>query len=120
MRGALRWAVPLAFAAHGLGMIGGVYFVFATRSWLASALGDGALLTAARVFVAILWIVSGIAFVAAGWGFYKDTEWWRTAAWIGAPTTILGVGLWAGEIPPGTYVGAVMAVAVVIALLAGW
>ena len=118
MQQILKWAVPAAFIIHGIGMIGGVYFVFTTKSWFGEALGSA--LIVARIVTALIWIVSGVAFVAAGWGFWHDLEWWRTAAWIAAPTTLAGIALWAGVIPPGTYVGGAMAVAVIVALLLGW
>jgi hypothetical protein len=31
-----------------------------------------------------------------------------------------GIALWAGAVPPGTYVGAGMSLAVIVALLMGW
>ena len=119
MNNILRWAVPLAFLMHGLEMIGGVYFIFTGQGWLAKLLG-GSALTAARAATAAVWIVSGVAFVTAAWGFWKNLDWWRTAAWLAAPTTLVGVGLAAGAVPPGTYVGAAMAIAVVVALALGW
>jgi fructose-1,6-bisphosphatase/inositol monophosphatase family enzyme len=42
MNGILHWGVPLAFLMHGLGMIGGIYFVFTGQGWLAKSLGGGA------------------------------------------------------------------------------
>lgn len=119
MNSILHWAVPLAFLLHGLGMIGGIYFVFTGAGWLAKSL-DGGALTAARVLTAAVWLASGVAFVAAAWGFWKDLDWWRTATWIAAPTTLVGVGLAAGAVPPGTYVGAAMAVTAMVALALGW
>jgi len=120
MTGIIRWAVPLAFLMHGLGMIGGMYFIFTKGSWLTKALGAEAAFNPARIFVAAVWLVTGVAFVAAAWGFWKDLDWWRTAVWIAAPTTLVGVALAAGAIPTGTYVGAAMAVAAIVALALGW
>ena len=119
MNGILRWAVPLAFLMHGLGMIGGVYFVLAGQGWLARSLGGGTL-TTVRILTAAVWIVSGVVFIAAAWAFWKELDWWRTAAWLAAPTTLAGVGLAAGAVPPGTYVGAAMAVAAMVVLALGW
>ena len=118
MQQALKWAVPVAFIAHGLGMIGGIYFVFATKSWFGGLFGDALLV--ARILTALLWVVSGVAFVAAGWGYWHQLEWWRTAAWVAAPTSIVGIALWAGPIPVGTYVGGLMAAATLVALALGW
>ncbi len=120
MEGILRWAVPLAFLMHGLGMIGGVYFVFTKASWLTKALGADAAFNPPRLLIAVIWLVSGVAFVLAAWGFWKDLEWWRTALWIAAPTTLGSVGMAAGAVPPGTYVGAAMAAATMVALALGW
>jgi len=111
MQGVWRWLVPLAVAAHAIGMIGGVYFVFTTKSWL---LGTG---MPARVLVALLWVVSGVLLLAAAWGFYTQTAWWPTTALVGAPLSFLGIVLWAGAIPPGTYVGAALDVAIVVYVL---
>lgn len=118
MQQTLKWLVPAAFVAHGIGMVGGIYFVFTSKSWFGDAFGDGLML--ARIIAAIVWVVSGVAFIAAGWGYWQQTEWWRTAAWVGAPTTLIGIALWAGSIPPGTYLGGLMAAATIVALLAGW
>ena len=118
MQQTLKWAVPFAFIMHGLGMIGGLYFVFTTRSWFGAALGGAVL--AARLITALIWVVAGVAFAAAGWGYWHDLEWWRTAAWVGAPASLVGIALWAGPIPPGTYVGAAMSLAVIVALAMGW
>jgi hypothetical protein len=74
VNGILRWGVPLAFLMHGLGMIGGIYFVFTGQGWLAKSLGGGALI-AARVVTAAVWLISGVAFVAAAWGLWKDLDW---------------------------------------------
>lgn len=114
------YIVPLAFVMHGLGMIGGVYFVATGRPLIASTIGSGSLLMAARLVTSALWVVSGAAFVAAAWGVWTDAEWWRTAAWVAAPTSVVGIALWAGAVPPGTYVGAGMALAVIVALFMGW
>lgn len=120
MERVLSYIVPLAFLMHGIGMVGGVYFVVTGHPWLSSALGSGGLLTVVRLATAALWVVSGAAFIVAAWGVWLDAEWWRTAAWIAAPTSVLGIALWAGAVPPGTYVGAGMSLAVIAALLMGW
>lgn len=118
MEQTLKWLVPAAFILHGLGMIGGAYFIFTTESWFGSAFGSA--LVVARVPAALVWVVSGVAFVLAGWGYWHGLEWWRTAVWIAAPTTLVGIALWAGQIPVGTYVGGAMAAATLVALLLGW
>jgi len=118
MQQVLNWAVPAAFIIHGIGMIGGVYFVFTTKSWFGEMFGDAIIV--ARIITAIIWIVSGVAYIAAGWGYWHDLEWWRTAAWIAAPTTLAGIALWWGVIPPGTYVGAWISGALIAALIFGW
>jgi hypothetical protein len=118
MKDILKWLVPLAFIAHGIGMVGGTYFVFTSKSWFGDAFG-GALLVA-RIITALIWVVTGVAFVAAGWGYWQGMDWWRTAAWIAAPASVVGIALWAGPIPPGTYVGGLMSLAVIVALALGW
>jgi hypothetical protein len=112
-----RWAAFLAVLVHGIGMVGGVYFVWATRGWLANALPTRAL-TLARVVVAILWAVSGVLLIGAAWAFFRDLAWWRPWALLGAPLSLAGILLWAGrDLPPGTYVGAALDVAVVAFVL---
>lgn len=113
----MRLIAPLAFIAHGVGMAGGVYFVLTQKGWPVAVLGEGAAGWAARVLVALLWVVSGVAFVAAGWLLYRGDEAWRTWAWVAAPATLLGATAWAGGFPPGVWVGAAMAVAVLAYLL---
>lgn len=110
-----RDLISLAFLMHGLGMIGGVYFVFTTKSWFAALFGSASAL--ARVVAGVLWIVSGIAFVAAAWGFMTTAVWWPTAALVAALLSLVGIVLWAGKVPAGTYVGAALDVAVIVYLL---
>jgi hypothetical protein len=93
---------------QGLGMLGGVYFVATSQGWLAKALGgEGGVVTAARVLVGLMWLVSGVLLVGAAWAFFKDLEWWRTWAVYGAPLSAAAIVLWAGgTLPPGAYAGA--------------
>lgn len=111
----VRYVVSLAFLMHGLGMTGGVYFVFANRSWLLSAIGGG---RATMLIIGLLWVISGIAFIGSAWGFFQGAEWWRAWAAVAAPTSLAGIILWAGAVPPGTYVGAALDLAVIVYLLA--
>ncbi len=110
----VRYLVSFAFFMHGLGMVGGVYFVFTSKGWLLNALGGG-LFT--RGAIALVWIVSGLAFVASAWGVLTGQAWWQTTAWVAAPTTIIGVLLWAGGAPPGVYAGGVLALATLVYLI---
>lgn len=105
--GIWRWLIPLAVAMHGLGMIGGVYFVFTARS---AILGGNAV---ARALVAAMWVISGVALLWAAWAFYQGSDAWRTPGLVGATLSLFGIALWAGSIPPGTYVGAVLDVAII-------
>lgn len=120
MRAVPQWLVPAACLMHGLGMVGGVYFVFATKGWPLGA-APPSLGMVLRVVAAAIWVVSGVAFIAGAWGLFKDLAWWRTALWIGAPATVAGVALWLNRgLPPGLYVGVAFSVGIVVALARGW
>lgn len=120
MRSVWQWLVPAACVMHGLGMVGGVYFVFTTKGWPLSVVPPS-LGTPTKLLAAVLWIVSGIAYVVGAWGLLKDLAWWRQALWVAAPTTVAGVALWLDKgLPPGLYAGVAFSIGVVVALLAGW
>ena len=53
------------------------------------------------VWFAGIWLVPGIGFVAAAWGFWKHTLWWITVALVSAiaslaPEAVAGLPLRAG------------------------
>jgi hypothetical protein len=110
----MRWLGLVLVGLHGLGMIGGVYFVATSRGWLAGALGgEGALVLLARVVVGLVWVASGVLLVGAAWAFFKDLSWWRSWALLGAPLSAAGIVLWAGgTVPPGAYAGALFDVVI--------
>lgn len=117
----VKWLVTGAFAAHGAGMVGAAGYLpwsmsstkgdFIGSSWL---LGNG---TLAVIVGVVVWAVAGAAFVAAGIGFWRGDEWWRTAAWAGSLFTLLAIGLWVGHVPFGVYVGGLLAVDTIAYLL---
>lgn len=103
----MRWLGLVLVGMQGLGMIGGTYFVFTSRGWLASAVGGGVALAVVRVVVAAMWVVSGVLLAGAAWAFFKDLPWWREWILYGAPLSFAAIVLWAGgTLPPGAYVGA--------------
>ncbi|MBE0475637.1 MAG: hypothetical protein IBX62_00845 [Coriobacteriia bacterium] len=110
----MKTIVAAAVGLHGLGMVGGVYLVFTTRSWLARVSPGGIVLAG---FVATLWAASGLLLVGGAWGYYSGAEWFRAWLLAGAAISLAGIILWAGRIPPGTYVGALLDVAVIVWLL---
>lgn len=114
------WLIPAACLVHGLGMVGGAYIVFTTPGWLLAVV-PARLEAPVKALVALVWVVSGLAFVAAAWGLFRETGWRRTAMWLAAPTTIAGVALWVSRrLPPGVYVGAAGCMAAIVALARGW
>jgi len=46
---------------------------------------------------------------------FLSTDWWTMFAWVGAPAAVAAIALWFGAVPPGTYIGGMMA-----ALTIGW
>lgn len=109
-----RYLVAIAFALHGVGMLGaGLTLPLMTRktdsgfghSWLLSKAGP----QVEAVAGTIIWGLAGIGFVVAAAGFLLGQSWWTFGAWLGAPATILAVALWFGAVPMGTYVGGVFA-----------
>lgn len=102
-----RWVGLVLVGMQGLGMIGGVWFVFTSKGWLAGLLGEGTLLTVVRVLVAAMWVASGVLLLGAAWGYFKDLAWWTQWAVVGAPLSFAAILLWAGgTLSPGAYVGA--------------
>ena len=118
-----RYLIVAAFALHGIGMLGGGLTLPLVQrkpdsafghSWLLSRLG-----ALEPVIGTILWGLAGLGFIVAAAGFGLDAEWWRLGAWVGAPLTIVVVVLWYGAVPPGTYVGGVLAALTIGALVIG-
>lgn len=110
----MKTLVSAAIALHALGMIGGVYFVFATKSWLARLVPAESALMVVSVLVAILWVGSGVLLLGGAWGFYGGTSWFRPWLIAGAALSIVGIALWAGRIPVGTYVGGLLCVGILV------
>jgi hypothetical protein len=119
----VRTLVSIALLAHGLGMIGGAVWLALPKgehkgfgdSWLLARLGR---VPQALVAVA-LWGVSGVAFIFAAYGFWSSASWFSAAIYVGAPTTLLAVALWAGAVPIGAYAGAAFALAMLLAVTLG-
>lgn len=119
----VRTVIAAALLMHGLGMLGGGIWLAISKgqrpgwgeSWLLAPAGP-----AVQSVVAVLvWGVSGLAFIAAAYAFWSSAPWFDTTIYIGAPTTLLAVVLWAGAVPFGTYIGAVFAVGMLVAVLLG-
>ena len=115
-----RYLISAAFLLNGLGMLGAALTLpVALRkrggayghSWLLSRFGT----ETEAVVGTILWGLAGIGFIGAGIGFFIGAEWWQMFAWVGAPADIAAIALWFMAVPPGTYVGGMMA-----ALTIGW
>lgn len=103
----MRLLLTLAMAAHGLGMLGCMYFVFAERGWPLAFDRAGCV---SRALVAAVWFVAGVAFVAAAWGLYNYAGWWRPALLVGATATLGSAALWAPGFPPAVWVGVAFSV----------
>lgn len=86
------------------------------RSWLFSALGLEGSLAAYRISGA-LWLIGGIALVAAGLGllgWIVPTTWWRDLAIAGAVISLFMLALY---FHPLTIIGTASSMAVLVALL---
>jgi hypothetical protein len=86
------------------------------RSWLLSWLGLENALPAYRIG-GLLWLLGGIALVAAGLGvlgFIVPTDWWRSLAIGGAAVSLFMLAVY---FHPITIIGTVSSLAVVVALL---
>lgn len=113
----VRWLVLVVFAAHGLAMTGTAVYLpwsirgtkgdFVRASWL---LGSGRFATAVGV---VVWLLAGAGFIGAAFGLWQNADWWRPAAWIGSSLTLLAIGLWAGRVPSGAYVGGALSAGII-------
>jgi hypothetical protein len=86
------------------------------RSWLFSWLGLERTLTVYRVG-GLLWLVGGIALVAAGlgiWGFVIPADWWRGLAVSGAAISLFMLAVY---FHPITIIGTASSIAVLVALI---
>lgn len=112
--GIVKWLVVAAFALHGLGMAGAaVYLPWSMRSPSADLVGASWLLGKGVWAIAVavtVWMAAGSGFIAAAVGFFQDAAWWRSCAWLGSFFTLAAIGLWAGNVPAGVYVGGALAV----------
>ena len=115
-----RYLISAAFLLNGIGMLGaGLTLPIVLRkkdqlfghSWVVARFGT----QAEAVTGTILWGLAGLGFIGAGIGYFLQASWWQSFAWLGAPADILAIALWFGAIPPGTYVGGMLA-----ALTLGW
>ena len=115
LSGTWQWIVIGAFALHGVGMLGAAGYLpfdkkggFIGASWL---LGAGGLAVALGV---VIWAAAGAGYVAAAYGLWRDLDWWRSAATVGAVATLVAIALWFGKVPGGVYVGGLLAVATLV------
>jgi len=115
-----RYLISAAFLLTGLGMLGAALTLpVALRepggayghSWLLARFGP----QVEAVVGTILWGLAGLGFIGAAVGMFLGANWWTMFAWVGAPSTIAAIALWFAAVPPGTYVGGMMA-----ALTIGW
>lgn len=109
----LKTLIELVLAIHGIGMIGGIYFVFAKESWFSRALGNEKL---AAYLAAAIWLVAGVALVATAWALFKDLAWWKTAGAVAAVANVAGIALWYDAVPGGAIFGTVASVLGIIYL----
>ena len=65
----------MAVGAHGIGMMGGTYFVWATDGWLVRLLRSREPATVfARIILTGVWFFSGALLVGAAWAFYSGND----------------------------------------------
>ena len=115
-----RYLISAAFLATGILMLGAALTLPIAlqeeggaygHSWILSRFGN----RVEALVGTIIWGLAGIGFIGAAVGFFIGADWWQLFAWVGAPATIAAVALWFAAVPPGTYVGGMMA-----ALTIGW
>jgi len=115
-----RYLITAAFILNGIGMLGAALTLPVAlqkpdqpfgHSWLLRRFG----VQAEAVVGTVLWGLAGIGFIGAGIGFFLDASWWQLFAWVGAPANIAAIALWFAAVPPGTYIGGMLA-----ALTLGW
>jgi hypothetical protein len=115
-----RYLISAAFLLNGVLMLGAALTLPVAlqkeggaygHSWLLSRFGN----QVEAVVGTILWGLAGIGFIGAAVGFFIGADWWQLFAWVGAPATVAAIALWFAAVPPGTYVGGMMA-----ALTIGW
>jgi hypothetical protein len=117
----VRWFVAGVFAAHGLAMFGAALSLpWSTRGTQDEAVGTSWLLGSGGIAMAVgvvVWLLAGAGFIGAAIGFWQGADWWHLTAWIGSVFTLLAIGLWAGSVPAGAYVGAALAAGTVVYLI---
>lgn len=115
-----RYLITAAFILNGAGMLGAALTLPVAlqkpdqsfgHSWLLRRFG----VQTEAVVGTILWGLAGIGFIGAGIGYVLEAPWWQLFAWVGAPANIAAIALWFAAVPPGTYVGGMLA-----ALTLGW
>ena len=113
----LELLITVVFFVHGLVMlITGVTFLLPEsartvkeRSWFLQGWTPFPLEV---VLGLLLWGVSGVLFIAAAFGHARGAEWWGDVATYGGIGTIAAIVVWLGSVPPGTYIGAALALGV--------
>lgn len=115
-----RYLITGAFLLNGIGMLGAALTLPVAlqkpdqpfgHSWILRRFGT----QTEAVVGTVLWGLAGIGFIGAGVGYFLDATWWTYFAWVGAPANIAAIALWFAAVPPGTYIGGMMA-----ALTLGW
>jgi hypothetical protein len=121
----VKIVVVIVIAAHGIGHIMGVMSPLGIEiqgasadSWVLSRFGSG--LTNAVELV--LFAIPTIGFILAAFGLWTGADWFRAVAVGSAIVSLVAIGLYPGQLPTFSMLGAVAVDVIVLAAIVvfGW
>jgi hypothetical protein len=121
----LRYVFAFLVVMHGFAHVTGILGAsvsgeqaFRDEPWIFSR-GITARSIVGKVW-SLVWFAALITLVATGLGLALGQGWWPRLAIVAAAISTLAIVPWLRVVPPGAYAGALLNVAIAVALLAPW
>jgi Zn-dependent protease with chaperone function len=108
----------LAHVTGVLGFLGQGQQAFGDQPWIFSQ-GITAHSAVGKAW-ALLWLVALIGLVGTGLGLLFRQGWWPAAAMAAAAVSLVAIVPWLKVVPPGAWGGALLDLAILVALLSPW
>jgi hypothetical protein len=120
-----KMLIGVVIVLHGLGHLAGVAAAFAKggagftdKPWILP--GKVSYRGPVGKAWALIWLAAAGLLVAAGIGLMLGAAWWPTLASVGAIVSLVAIVPWWNTVVPGARAGALLDVALLVALLGPW